>query len=187
MQATGNSRRIQTEKASILFYDCLNNLEERGTVKYPIPALLVFVVSLVTSAAPGFANCFSLVGRPEWPPIARALSSAQVCEQLPAGPNHTRSFRVQSAELCRGVDENSTMRATAVVTCESPPDALFEMPPMQSEIAVIVSVNERACTITNAQIQIGGELGSVLPGMVDASELARHWTRSQLLQLCQTR
>jgi hypothetical protein len=162
-------------------------VKERGTVKYPIAALFVSVVSLVTSAAPGFANCFSLVGRPEWPPIAKALSSAQVCEQLPAGPNHTRSFHVQSAELCRDADQNSILKATAIVTCESPPDALFEMPPMQSEIAVIVSVNERACTITDAQIQIGGELGSLLPGMVDASELERHWTRSQLSQFCQTR
>ncbi|ADY67311.1 hypothetical protein AGROH133_13172 [Agrobacterium tumefaciens] len=165
----------------------MKDVEERGTVKHPIPALFVCMASLVASTAPVFANCFSLVGRPEWPLIAGAVSSAQVCEQLPAGPNQTRSFRVQSAELCRGVDQNSTLRATAIVTCESPPDALFEMPPMQSEIAVIVSVNERACKITDAQIQIGGELGSLLPGTVDASELARRWTGSQLSQLCQMR
>lgn len=156
-------------------------------MKHPVPALFVSMASLVASAAPGFADCFSLVGRPEWPLVAEAISSAQVCEQLPAGPTHTRSFRVQSAELCRSTDQDSTLRATAVVTCESPPDALFEMPPVQSEIAVIVSVNERACKITDAHIQIGGELGSLLPGMVDASELARRWTRSQLSQLCQMR
>lgn len=156
-------------------------------MRHSIAALFVAVASILASAGPVLANCFSLVGTPGWPPIMRALSSSQVCEQLPAGPNHTRSFRVQSAELCRNADQNSTLRASAVVTCESPPDALFEMPPMQSEIAVIVSVNERACAITDAQIQIGGELGSLLPGMVDASELARHWTRSQLSQLCQAR
>ncbi len=153
-------------------------------MKHLFATLFMCAVSLSASIVPGWANCVSLVGRPEWPTIARALSSAKICEQLPAGPNHTQSFHVQSAELCRSADRNASLRATAFVTCESPPDALFNTPPMQAEIAVAVSIDERACRITDAQIQIGGELGSFLSNAVDANELVRQWKQSDLSQLC---
>lgn len=149
--------------------------------------LFVSIASLVVSAALVRADCVSLVGRPEWPSIARALSSAQVCEQLPAGPNRTKSFLVQSAELCRGMDQNSTLSARAILTCESPPEAFFDTLPMETEIFMTIVVNERTCQIINANVQIGGKLGGLLGGFVDTSEFARNWRQSELVQFCPRR
>jgi hypothetical protein len=155
--------------------------------KRTIKVALVCVTCLISFTAAAWGNCMSLVGRAEWPAIARAISSTQVCEQLPFGPNHTQSFSVQSANLCRTADGNAILRATAIVTCVSGDEALFDTPPIEAEVVATLAINEKACRVTDAQLEVGGALASLLPAVTDASELARRWTQSELSRLCHMR
>jgi hypothetical protein len=139
------------------------------------------------SLAPAWAACRSATESPEWPGIARAMASAQLCEQLPVGPNHTSSFKVLSADVCSNGDGLSSIRATALVSCETGPDALFQTPAIESEVVATASVDIGACRITDADIEIGGELGSLLSGLSDTRGLARDWAQSQLSRLCRLR
>jgi hypothetical protein len=115
------------------------------------------------------------------------MASAQLCEQLPMGPNHTRSFKVLSADVCSNGDGVSSIRATALVSCVTGPDALFQTPSIESEVFATASVDIGACRIADADIEIGGELGSLLSGLSDTRALARDWAQSQLSRLCRLR
>jgi hypothetical protein len=150
-------------------------------------AICISAGILVISMAPAWAGCRSAAGSPEWPGIARAMASAQLCEQLPMGPNHTGSFKVLSADVCSNGNGLSSIRATALVTCETGPDALFQTPSIESEVVATASVDVGACRITDADIEIAGELGSLLSGFSDTRGLARDWAQSQLSRLCRLR
>src|SRR5262245_44450975 len=86
------------------------------------------------SFGPAWADCMSAASSPEWPDVVRSIAKAQLCEQLPVGPNRTQSFRVISADVCSEGGGISTVRAKALLTCESEPGSLFAMEPIESDV-----------------------------------------------------
>lgn len=154
--------------------------------KWPRKALCISGLFALTSAS-AWANCRSATSSPEWPYVVRSVAEAQLCEQLPVGPNRTRSLKVLSADLCSDGDGISTVRATALLTCESDPDSFFQTPPLEGDVVAVVSLDAGACRIMDSRIEIGGDIGSLLSGLQDTQEFARNWAQSQLSRLCQLR
>lgn len=154
--------------------------------KAPRKALCIFGLFTLTFA-PAWANCRSATSSPEWPYVARSVAEAQLCEQLPVGPNRTRSLKVLSADVCSDGGAISTVKATALLTCESDPDSLFHTPPLEGEVVAIVSLDVGACRITDSRIEIGGDIGTLLSGLQDTQDVARNWAQSQLSRLCHLR
>ncbi|NLS07946.1 hypothetical protein HGP14_32485 [Rhizobium sp. P32RR-XVIII] len=139
------------------------------------------------SFVPALAECRSALNSPEWPQIARAIGSAQLCEQLPLGPNHTARFQVMSVDICSLPNGASSLVAKALLTCESSSDSLFQTPPLEGEVVATVTLDIGACRITDANIQISGELGALLSGLEETQQFARDWAQSQLTRLCRLR
>lgn len=81
---------------------------------YPIVCMSAGLLWL--SLTPAWANCTSVMANSEWPAVAHAISNARLCEQLPVGPNRTRSFNVISAEVCRNAGDLTSIRAQALLT-----------------------------------------------------------------------
>ncbi len=134
--------------------------------------------------SPTWAACVSATTSPQWPEIARAISTAQLCEQLPVGPNRTSSFRVLSADVCTMDNGLASVRISALLTCESGEGSLFQMGPMESRVVATVSLDAEACRITDTHLEIDGEIGSLLSGLPDTQDFAHRWAQSQLSRLC---
>lgn len=147
----------------------------------------VAIVLCLAGSAPASANCRSATDNPEWPNISHAISTAQLCEQLPVGPNRTSSFRVLSADFCSSGDGLASVKATALLTCETGDDALFQMAPVEGKVVATVSLDPAACRITDTHIEIDGEIGSLLSGLPDTQDFGRNWAQSQLSRLCRLR
>ncbi|KRB51926.1 hypothetical protein ASE04_10420 [Rhizobium sp. Root708] len=147
----------------------------------------VATVLCLMGSAPAWAGCKSATYSPEWRNISHAISTAQLCEQLPVGPNRTSSFRVLSADVCSSGDGVASVRATALLTCETGDDALFQMAPVEGKVVATISLDMAACRITDTHIEIDGEIGSLLSGLPDTQDFGRNWAQSQLSRLCQLR
>ena len=147
----------------------------------------IAIVLCLTGSAPAWAGCKSATDSPEWPKISHAISTAQLCEQLPVGPNRTSSFRVLSADVCSSGDGLASIRATALLTCETGDDALFQMAPVEGKVVATVSLDPAACRITDTHIEIDGEIGSLLSGLPVTQDFGRNWAQSQLSRLCRLR
>lgn len=154
--------------------------------KWPRKALCISGLFALTFA-PAWANCRSATSSPEWPYVARSVAEAQLCEQLPVGPNHTRSVKIVSADVCSDGGGVSTVKATALLTCESDPDSLFQTPPLEGDVVAVVSLDMSACRIKDSRIEIGGDIGTLLSGLQDTQDFARNWAQSQLSRLCNLR
>jgi hypothetical protein len=155
--------------------------------KKPSKIVSIAVGLFVLCQAPAWAGCKSAMDSPEWPNVARAISTAQLCEQLPMGPNRTSGFRVLSADICSSGDGRASIRTTALLTCETGDDALFQMAPVEGKVIATVSLDVGACRITDTRIEIEGEIGSLLSGLPDTQDFGRNWAQSQLSHLCQLR
>ncbi|WP_431320516.1 hypothetical protein [Rhizobium sp. YTU87027] len=142
---------------------------------------------LAMSLVPAWAGCKSAMSSPEWPAVARAISTAQLCEQLPVGPNRTSRFKVISADVCLTGDSLASIKATALLTCETGDNALFQMAPVEGKVVATVSLDLGACKITDTHIEIDGEIGSLLSELPDTQDVGRNWAQSQLSRLCQLR
>jgi hypothetical protein len=150
-------------------------------------AACLFAAMSLLSFAPAMAECRSALSSPEWPRVAKAISSAQLCEQLPLGPNHTARFDVLSVDICSLPSGASSVAAKALLTCESSSDALFQTPPLEGEVVASVMLDIGACRITDANIQISGEIGALLSGLQETQQFARDWAQSRLSSLCRLR
>ncbi|OWV83451.1 hypothetical protein ATY81_20755 [Rhizobium sp. R72] len=142
---------------------------------------------LAMSLVPAWAGCKSAMSSPEWPAVERAISTAQLCEQLPVGPNRTSRFKVISADVCLTGDSLASIKATALLTCETGDNALFQMAPVEGKVVATVSLDVGACKITDTHIEIDGEIGSLLSELPDTQDVGRNWAQSQLQRLCQLR
>ena len=140
---------------------------------------------LALSLVPAWAGCKSAMSSPQWPEVARAISTAQLCEQLPVGPNRTSSFKVVSADVCSTGANLASVKATALLTCETGDNALFQMAPVEGKVVATVSLDVGACKITDTHIEIDGEIGSLLSELPDTQDFGRNWAQSQLSRLCQ--
>ncbi len=103
------------------------------------------------------------------------------------GPNRTSSLKVVSADVCSTGGGLASIRATALLTCETGDDALFQMAPVEGKVVATVSLDVGACRITDTRIEIDGEIGSLLSGLPDTQDFGRNWAQSQLSHLCQLR
>lgn len=139
------------------------------------------------SLTPAWANCTSVMANSEWPAVAHAISNARLCEQLPVGPNRTRSFKVISAEVCRNAGDLTSITAQALLTCETDDSALFQLEPIEGKVTVNVTLDTAACRITDARMDIDNGVGGLLSGLADTQDLARDWAQSQLSRLCRLR
>ncbi|MBB3317374.1 hypothetical protein FHT77_003256 [Rhizobium sp. BK181] len=140
---------------------------------------------LALSLVPAWAGCKSAMSSPQWPEVARAISTAQLCEQLPVGPNRTSGFKVVSADVCSTGANLASVKATALLTCETGDNALFQMAPVEGKVVATVSLDVGACKITDTHVEIDGEIGSLLSELPDTQDFARNWAQSQLSRLCQ--
>lgn len=150
----------------------------------------VFCMSAALLAQPvssALAECRSATESPAWPEVARAISTAKLCEQLPMGPNRTASLRIISADVCSNGDGIASLRATAQLTCETGDDALFEMPPVEGKVLATISLDVNACRINDTHLEIDGDLGGLLSQLPDTQEYGRQWAQSQLSRLCRLR
>lgn len=130
------------------------------------------------------AECRSALESPEWPGIARSIGSLQLCEQIPAGPNHTARFQVISVDTCSFPSGVDSVTAKALLTCEPGADSLFQMPSLDSEVMATVTLDPTSCKIVDTDLQISGEIGALLAGLEDTQQTARDWAQSQLSGLC---
>ncbi|MDM9620827.1 hypothetical protein QTL94_10740 [Rhizobium sp. S96] len=164
-------------------------LEEAGMKPGEMPCRIVLIAIglFAVSLAPAWAACKSATESPEWPAVAKAISTARLCEQLPVGPNRTSSFKVLSADVCAEDNGLASVRATALLTCETGNDSLFQMDPVDGKVTVTVSLDPAACKITDAHLDIDGEMGGLLSGLSDTQDFARNWAQSQLSRLCRLR
>ena len=153
----------------------------------PCKVVGIAVGLLAMSLVPAWAGCKSAMSSPEWPDVARAISTAQLCEQLPVGPNRTSSFKVVSADVCSTGDSLASIRATALLTCETGDNSLFQMAPVEGKVVATVALDVGACRITDTHLEIDGEIGSLLSALPDTQDFGRNWSQSQLSHLCQLR
>ena len=130
------------------------------------------------------ANCVSIIQNESWPAIARAISDVRLCEQLPVGPNKTRSFEVASAEVCSQSGGLTTVRAQAYLTCEADGSSLFQGDAVEGRVTVDVTLEPSTCRITEAHLNIDDGLGGLLSDLTDTDDLARSWAQSQATRLC---
>ena len=136
---------------------------------------------------PVSANCVSIVQDENWPAIARAISNVRLCEQLPVGPNKTRSFKVASAEVCPQSGALITVRAQAYLTCEADGSSLFAVDAVEGRVNVDVTLEPSTCRITDAHLNIDDGIGGLLSDLTDTDDLARSWAQSQATGLCRLR
>jgi hypothetical protein len=61
------------------------------------------------------------------------------------------------------------------------------MDPVDGKVTVTVSLDPAACKITDAHLDIDGEMGGLLSGLSDTQDFARNWAQSQLSRLCRLR
>jgi len=134
--------------------------------------------------SPVSANCVSIIQNENWPAIARAISNVRLCEQLPVGPNKTRSFEVASAEVCPQLGGLTTVRAQAYLTCEADGSSLFQVDAVEGKVSVDVTLEPSTCRITDAHLKIDDGFGGLLSGLADTDDLARSWAQSQATRLC---
>ncbi|MDQ0558989.1 hypothetical protein QO004_000764 [Rhizobium mesoamericanum] len=147
----------------------------------------IVVGLLAMSLVPAWAGCKSAMSSPQWPAVARAISTVGLCEQLPVGPNRTSSFKVMSADVCSTGNSLASIKATAVLTCEAGDNSLFQMAPVEGRVITTVFLDMGACRITDTHIEIDGEIGSLLSELPDTQDVGRSWAQSQLSRLCQLR
>ncbi|WP_245306784.1 MULTISPECIES: hypothetical protein [unclassified Rhizobium] len=84
-------------------------------------------------------------------------------------------------------DSLASIKATALLTCETGDNALFQMAPVEGKVVATVSLDVGACKITDTHIEIDGEIGSLLSELPDTQDVGRNWAQSQLQRLCQLR
>jgi hypothetical protein len=144
-------------------------------------------VAVLLGCWPASAACMSAMSTPQWPQIARSLRSAQLCEQIPIGPNHTAAFQVISVDVCSSAQGMSSIVARALLTCEAGSDSIVPLPPLEGEVVATVMLDARACMIRDANVQVSGDLGMVLSGLEETQQFARQWAQTQLSTLCRLR
>ena len=181
-----NGCRLKRSRTSA-YNSPLGGWSMRGRFSKELKATGFSAAVSLLSFAPASADCRSVLNSPEWPGIARTIASAQLCEQLPLGPNHTARFEVLSVDICSLSSSASSVVAKALLTCESSSDALFQTPPLDGEVVATVTLDIGACRITDANIQISGEIGALLSGLQETQQFARDWAQSQLSSLCRLR
>ncbi len=155
---------------------------EAGRTKSAIMWAAAGLIGLGHAAAS--ANCVSIIQNENWPAIARAISDVRLCEQLPVGPNKTRSFEVAYAEVCPQAGGLTTVRAQAYLTCEADVSSLFQVDAVEGRVNVDVTLEPSTCRVTDAHLNIDDGLGGLLSGLTDTDDLARSWAQSQATRLC---
>lgn len=139
---------------------------------------------LAMSLVPAWAGCKSAMSSPQWPAVARAISTVGLCEQLPVGPNRTSSFKVVSADVCSTGDSLASIKATALLTCEAGDNTLFQMAPVKGKVIATVSLDMGACRITDTHIEIDGEIGSLLSELSDTQDVGRRAGHNRNCHAC---
>jgi hypothetical protein len=136
------------------------------------------------SYAPVSADCLSALDTPEWPRIAKSIAALQLCEQIPVGPNQTARFQVESVDFCSVSSGVSSVTARALLTCEADSEALFQTPPLDSQVVATITLDTVECRIRDTNLEICGECGALLSGLTETQQIARDWAQSQLSLLC---
>ncbi|APO79335.1 hypothetical protein AM571_PC01604 (plasmid) [Rhizobium etli 8C-3] len=156
----------------------------RGRYSRRSKACCLAIAISFSSYAPVSADCRSALDSPEWPRIARSIASLQLCEQIPVGPNQTARFQVESVDFCSVSNGVSSVTARALLTCEAEPEALFQTPPLDSQVVATITLDTVECRIRDTNLEISGEIGALLSGLTETQEIARNWAQSQLSLLC---
>jgi hypothetical protein len=149
-----------------------------------IKAACIVAAATLWHYAPASADCWSILDSPEWPRIAQSVAALQLCEQIPVGPYETASIQVESFDFCSVSSSSATVSARAQLTCGSGSEALIQMPPLDGEIVATVALDTAACSISDTDLQISGEIGSLLTGFEETQQIALNWAQSQLSLLC---
>ncbi|MBB4273249.1 hypothetical protein GGE12_001003 [Rhizobium mongolense] len=156
----------------------------RGRFSREFKACCVAAAISFWSYAPVSADCRSALNTPEWPRIARSIAALQLCEQIPVGPNQTAGFQVESVDFCSVSSSVSSVTARALLTCEADSEALFQTPPLDSQVVATITLDTVECRIKDTNLEISGEIGALLSGLTETQQIARDWAQSQLSLLC---
>ncbi len=93
-------------------------------------------------------------------------------------------FRWSSVDFCSVSSSVSSVTARALLTCEADSEALFQTPPLDSQVVATITLDTVECRIRDTNLEISGEIGVLLSGLTETQQIARDWAQSQLSLLC---
>jgi hypothetical protein len=146
-------------------------------------AVCMLSATMFSLAGMAHADCRSALNTPNWSQIARSVSTLQLCEQIPVGPNQTARFDIVSLDTC-SFPNNVSVTAKAMLTCQSGQGSFLQMPSVDSEVTVAATLDMAACRLISSDIKVSGEIGAILSSLEDVQAAARNWAQSNLSRLC---
>jgi hypothetical protein len=147
-------------------------------------AVCMLSATMFSLAGTAHADCRSALNTPNWSQIARSVSTLQLCEQIPVGPNQTARFDIVSLDTCSFPNNVVSFTAKAILTCQSGQDSFVQMPSVDSEVTVAATLDMAACRIISSDLKVSGEIGAILSSLEDVQAAARNWAQSNLSRLC---
>jgi hypothetical protein len=129
------------------------------------------------------AGCWSALKSPEWRQITSIISTAKLCEQMPAGPNRTRRLEVTAVDFCTAPNGVS-VTANVSVTCGSSTESFLQLSPLDGKVVAKVTLDIGACKITDSTINISGPAAELLSKLPQTQEFLRNWAQIRLSNLC---
>ena len=129
------------------------------------------------------AGCWTALKSPEWRQITSIISTAKLCEQLPAGPNRTRRLEVTAVDFCTAPNGVS-ITANVSLTCGSSSESFLQLSPLDGKVVATVTMDIGACRITDSNVNITGPAGELLSKLPQTQEFLRTWAQIRLSSLC---
>ncbi|TAV04533.1 hypothetical protein [Rhizobium ruizarguesonis] len=154
-----------------------------GRVAVRLKTACLSVTLLAELCLPAEAACWSALKSPEWPRLAESIATIKLCEQLPGGPDRTKKFEVTAVDLCTA-ENGVSITAKASMTCGASSGAFIKTPSLDGRVVATVTVDIGACSITESNIEISGEVGGLLSSLPQTQQFARSWAQSRLSHFC---
>ncbi|WP_051000069.1 hypothetical protein [Sinorhizobium fredii] len=143
-------------------------------------AILVLAAASVTVQAQ--ETCWSLLKSKFGPEVRAAIDKADPCKHMPGGLDVTKTFKINSLDICTAVN-GVKIKADTTVACRTG-DKAFIQASIEGGAEGEIELDIGACKVTDSQITIKGDIGQAASNISTLQAAIRDFGQKKLDEIC---